>query len=103
MATITLRTTTPISMTRMLIWSWTTNDQTLSCLNRSTPAIHLMSTRNTNASFETVNFYFGEQHLDTLQEFDQLSHALKRSRTGTLHYLLTHYKWYHKHNLVSLG
>ena len=103
MATITLRTTTPISMTRMLIWSWTTNDQTLSRLNRSTPAIHLMSTRNTNASFETVNFYFGEQHLDTLQEFDQLSHALKRSRTGTLHYLLTHYKWYHKHNLVSLG
>jgi hypothetical protein len=62
-----------------------------------------MTARTTQAPFETVNFYFGEQHLDTLQEFDQLSRTLKRSRTGTLHFLLTHYKWYHKHNLVSLG
>ena len=62
-----------------------------------------MSNRNTNSPFETVNFYFGEQHLDTLEEFDELSRVLKRSRTGTLHFLLTHYKWHHKHNLVSLG
>ena len=62
-----------------------------------------MSTRNTNAPFKTINFYFGEQHLDTLQDFDELSRVLKRSRTGTLSYLLTHHAWYHKHNLVSLG
>ena len=54
-------------------------------------------------SFQTVNFYFGEQHLDTLEEFDQLSKTLKRSRTGTLHYLLTHYKWYNKHQLTCIG
>jgi len=56
-----------------------------------------MKRRSTNTPYESINFYFGEQHLDTLQEFDQLSRALKRSRTGTLHYLLTHYKWYEKY------
>jgi len=53
--------------------------------------------------FATVNLYFGEQHLDTLEEFDALSRSLKRSRTGTLHFLMTHYKWYNKHQLTCVG
>ena len=61
-----------------------------------------MSHHPKHAPFATVNFYFGEQHLDTLDDFDALSRALKRSRTGTLHFLLTHYKWYEKHKMVSL-
>jgi len=60
---------------------------------------HQMST----APFATINFYFGEQHLDTLEEFDALSRSLKRSRTSTLHFLLTHYKWYEKHKLSCIG
>ncbi|NDG74014.1 MAG: hypothetical protein EBX49_01465 [Synechococcaceae bacterium WB8_1B_136] len=62
-----------------------------------------MSHHPKQSPFATVNFYFGEQHLDTLQEFDQLSRTIKRSRTGTLHFLLTHYKWYNKHNLACIG
>ena len=30
----------------------------------------------------------------TLQKFDSLSHQLRRSRTGTLDYLITHYEWF---------
>ena len=55
------------------------------------------------APYATAHLYFGEQHLDTLQEFDALSRSLKRSRTGTLHFLLTHYKWYEKHKLSCVG
>jgi hypothetical protein len=62
-----------------------------------------MSHHTKNSPFAAVNFYFGEQHLDTLQEFDALSRSLKRSRTGTLHFLITHYKWYNKHNLTCIG
>jgi len=36
--------------------------------------------------------YFGERHFDTLKEFDHLKKSLRRSRTGTLDYLLNYYK-----------
>jgi hypothetical protein len=49
-----------------------------------------------------INIFFGKKHLETLQEFDELSTNLRRSRTGTLHFLLTHYRWYEKHKLISL-
>lgn len=51
---------------------------------------------------KTINLFFGQKHQDTLKEFDKLSHDIRRSRTGTLHFLLTHYKWYEKHKMVSL-
>jgi len=51
---------------------------------------------------KAVTFFFGHQHQETLREFDDLSRMLRRSRTGTLHFLLTHYKWYEKHKLISL-
>jgi hypothetical protein len=62
-----------------------------------------MSHHPKHSPFAAVNLYFGEQHLDTLQEFDELSRTLKRSRTGTLHFLMTHYKWYNKHKLTCVG
>ena len=61
-----------------------------------------MSQHHQNAPYASVNLYFGEQHLETLQEFDDLSRAIKRSRTGTLHFLMTHYKWHEKYKLVTL-
>jgi len=51
---------------------------------------------------KTINLFFGSKHQDTLEEFDELSKNLRRSRTGTLHFLLTHYRWYEKHKMVSL-
>ena len=36
--------------------------------------------------------YFGERHFDTLNEFDTLTRRLRRSRTGTLDFLLNYYK-----------
>jgi hypothetical protein len=51
---------------------------------------------------KTINLFFGTKHQDTLEEFDELSRDLRRSRTGTLHFLLTHYRWYEKHKMVSL-
>jgi hypothetical protein len=62
-----------------------------------------MSHHPKHSPFAAVNLYFGEQHLETLQEFDELSRTLKRSRTGTLHFLMTHYKWYNKHKLTCVG
>ena len=51
---------------------------------------------------KTINLFFGQKHQDTLKEFDDLSRHLRRSRTGTLHFLLNHYRWYEKHKMVSL-
>ena len=41
---------------------------------------------------ETITIYFGERNIDTLNEFDTLKRRLRRSRTGTLDYLLNYYK-----------
>ncbi len=51
---------------------------------------------------KNVTIFFGQNHQDTLREFDELSRTLRRSRTGTIHFLLSHYRWYEKHKLVSL-
>jgi len=61
-----------------------------------------MSTRTFPEDAKTINLFFGTKHQDTLEEFDELSKNLRRSRTGTLHFLLTHYRWYEKHKMVSL-
>ena len=41
---------------------------------------------------ETITIYFGERHFDTLNEFDTLKRRLRRSRTGTISFLLNYYK-----------
>ena len=40
---------------------------------------------------ETITMYFGERHFDTLSEFNTLTRRLRRSRTGTLDYLINYY------------
>jgi len=58
---------------------------------------------NAKSSSRSISIFFGNKHQQTLDEFEALSKTLRRSRTGTLHFLMTHYKWYNKHQLVSLG
>ena len=41
---------------------------------------------------ETITIYFGERHFGTLNEFDTLKRRLRRSRTGTIDFLLNYYK-----------
>ena len=41
---------------------------------------------------ETITIYFGERHFDTLNDFDTLKTRLRRSRTGTLDFLLNYYE-----------
>ena len=41
-----------------------------------------------------INLFFGKRNKTIVQKFDSLSHQLKRSRTGTLGYLITHYEWF---------
>lgn len=41
-----------------------------------------------------INLFFGKRNQTTLQKFDSLSHQLRRSRTGTLDFLITHYEWF---------
>ena len=41
---------------------------------------------------ETITIYFGERHFDTLNEFDTLKRRLRRSRTGTIDFLINYYK-----------
>jgi hypothetical protein len=48
--------------------------------------IQNLNQRNTNL--------FGKRNQNTLQKFDSLSDQLRRSRTGTLYYLITHYEWF---------
>ena len=47
--------------------------------------------RNETPKNETITIYFGERHIDTLNEFDTLKRRLRRSRTGTLDFLLNYY------------
>ena len=46
---------------------------------------------------KSINIFFGQKHQDTREEFECLTKSLRRSRTGTLHFLLTHYRWYEKY------
>ena len=46
---------------------------------------------------KSINLFFGQKHQETYEEFETLTKSLRRSRTGTLHFLLNHYKWYEKY------
>jgi hypothetical protein len=46
---------------------------------------------------KSINIFFGNKHQETYDEFETLTRSLRRSRTGTLHFLLSHYKWYEKY------
>ena len=39
---------------------------------------------------ETITMYFGERHFDTRKRFDHLKKSLRRSRTGTLNFLMNY-------------
>ena len=41
-----------------------------------------------------INLFFGKRNQTTLQKFDSLSDQLRRSRTGTLDYLISHHEWF---------
>ncbi len=41
-----------------------------------------------------INLFFGRRNQKTLEKFDSLTHQLRRSRTGTLDFLITHYEWF---------
>jgi len=43
---------------------------------------------------KNINLFFGRRNQVTLEKFDLLSEALRRSRTGTLDYLISHYEYY---------
>jgi len=43
-----------------------------------------------------INLFFGKRNQITLEKFDHLSEELRRSRTGTLDYLITHYEFYNR-------
>ena len=46
----------------------------------------------TNATNPTIAMFFGERNFDTLNDFDTLKRRLRRSRTGTLDFLINYYK-----------
>ena len=54
------------------------------------------------AKSANVTLFFGTKKQETLRKFDQLSNQLRRSRTGTLDFLITHYEWYEHYKKVSL-
>tara|TARA_B100000212_G_scaffold340814_1_gene322345 strand:- start:3114 stop:3296 length:183 start_codon:yes stop_codon:yes gene_type:complete len=47
---------------------------------------------NTNAPKKTITMFFGQRNFDTLNDFDLLTRRLRRSRTGTLDFLINYYK-----------
>ena len=51
---------------------------------------------------KSINLFFGTKHQNTYNEFEELTRNLRRSRTGTLHFLLTHYKWYDKYKATQV-
>ena len=44
------------------------------------------------AKKRTITMFFGEMMFDTLNDFDTLSKSLRRSRTGTLDYLIRYHE-----------
>ena len=51
---------------------------------------------------QQITLFFGKRKQETLRKFNQLSNELRRSRTGTLDFLITHYEWYEHYKKVSL-
>jgi len=49
-----------------------------------------------NSNQSTINLFFGKRNQTTLQKFDSLSTKLRRSRTGTLDFLIGYYEYYNK-------
>jgi len=49
-----------------------------------------------------ITLFFGKRKQETLRKFNQLSNQLRRSRTGTLDFLITDYEWYEHYKKVSL-
>jgi len=49
-----------------------------------------------------VTLFFGKRKQETLRKFDELSTQLRRSRTGTLDFLITHYEWYEHYKQVCV-
>jgi len=47
-----------------------------------------------NPDQTNINLFFGKRNQLTLKKFDTLSSQLRRSRTGTLDFLITHYEWF---------
>ena len=41
---------------------------------------------------KVTSLYFGEKHLETLNEWTRLAKKLRRSRTAALDFLITYYK-----------
>ena len=41
---------------------------------------------------ETITIYFGERHYEDKRKLDTLTKSLRRSRTGTLDYLINYYQ-----------
>jgi hypothetical protein len=46
---------------------------------------------------QSISIYFGMRHQNTLNNLDNLALQLKTSRTGTINFLLLHYKWFDRH------
>ena len=45
-----------------------------------------------STTHSTMNIWFGKKQLITRHKFDQLSQKIRRSRTGTLDYLLSYWE-----------
>ena len=41
---------------------------------------------------ESITIYFGERHYEDKRKLDTLTKSLRRSRTGTLDYLINYYQ-----------
>ena len=41
---------------------------------------------------ESITIYFGERHYEDKRKLDTLTKSLRRSRTGTIDFLLNYYK-----------
>ena len=45
-----------------------------------------------NPECKSISIFFGQKHQKTFEEFESLTRILRRSRRGTLHFLLSHYR-----------
>jgi len=57
-----------------------------------------MNKNQKNSSASTnISLYFGSKHQATLSTLDDIASRLKTSRTGAIHFLILHYRWFDRH------
>ena len=75
-------------------WLSELRPEVLNRINRDVSHQDISMKTLSSSDQRNINLFSGKRNQSTLQKFDSLSHQFRRSRAGTLDFLITHYEWF---------